>query len=199
VRAPKQERSQITRDRLLSAAIDILIEDGYSKLAAARVSDRAGVTRGAQQHHFSTKASLVVSAVNQLAERQVRDIIRDSTQMGDGRQRVNRALDRLWKSYSGDLFAAWLDVTVAARTDPELRPHVDALDRTLDHAIREMLAESFGSDIASGPDFHQHVEMALATIRGFALLLTVGHDARSVERQWAFAREQLTRQLAPEE
>ncbi|MCU1650466.1 MAG: TetR/AcrR family transcriptional regulator, partial [Pseudonocardia sp.] len=36
--------------------MDCLLEQGYARLTTAAVVSRAGVSRGAQAHHFSTKA-----------------------------------------------------------------------------------------------------------------------------------------------
>ena len=56
------------RERLLGAAVDCLIERGYAGTSTTLVSERAGVSRGAQLHHFPSKADLLVAAVEHLAE-----------------------------------------------------------------------------------------------------------------------------------
>ena len=51
------------RARLLDATVDCLVEHGFSHTSTTLVSERAGVSRGAQLHHFPTKNDLVVAAV----------------------------------------------------------------------------------------------------------------------------------------
>src|SRR5215468_6574679 len=63
----QEERSAAMRERLLDATIDCLVEYGYSGTTTTRVAERAGVTRGAQVHHFPTKTDLVTAAVRHLA------------------------------------------------------------------------------------------------------------------------------------
>ena len=53
------ERSAATRVRLLDATIDCLIELGWSGTSTTEVVRRAGVSRGAQVHHYPTKEDLV--------------------------------------------------------------------------------------------------------------------------------------------
>ena len=42
---------------LLDAAIESLIDDGYAAMTTRRVSERAGVSQGAQQHYYPTKSA----------------------------------------------------------------------------------------------------------------------------------------------
>src|SRR5580704_16496580 len=63
VRRTQQERSAAMRLRLLDAAVDCLYELGYSGTTTIEVAARAGVSRGAQLHHFPTKEKLVTEAV----------------------------------------------------------------------------------------------------------------------------------------
>ena len=54
IRQPQQDRSRATRKRLLEAAIECLAELGWTGTTVAIVAERAGVSRGAAQHHFPT-------------------------------------------------------------------------------------------------------------------------------------------------
>ena len=57
------------RARLLDATVDCLVERGFAGTSTTLVSERAGVSRGAQLHHFPTKNDLVVAAVEHLTEK----------------------------------------------------------------------------------------------------------------------------------
>lgn len=54
-RTPQQDRSRATRRRLLEAAVECLAELGWNGSTVTVVAERAGVTRGAAQHHFPTR------------------------------------------------------------------------------------------------------------------------------------------------
>ena len=56
------------RARLLDATVECLVERGWSGTSTTLVSERAGVSRGAQLHHFPTKNDLVLAAVEHLTE-----------------------------------------------------------------------------------------------------------------------------------
>ena len=67
--ARQQDRSRATQRRLLDATVDCLVEVGWAGTTTTLVAERAGVSRGAQLHHYPTKAALVVAAVEHLVER----------------------------------------------------------------------------------------------------------------------------------
>jgi len=68
-RQTNEARSARTRGKVLDATIDCLLELGYANTTTTLISERAGVSRGAQLHHFPTKAELVAAAVEHLATR----------------------------------------------------------------------------------------------------------------------------------
>ncbi len=197
-RPPQQERSQRTRLALLEAALDCLVEEGYANLAASRVSERAGVSRGAQQHHFPHRATLVVEAVNHLFEQQIAQLMDGVARLdGDPVERVERVLELLWTSYAGPLYTAWLELLVAARTDAELHDHLDPLNRQLGHTLLEVVNTALALDSRRARALRPQVELALAAIRGLALLRSAGQSERSLARQWHHMRSELVELLTP--
>src|SRR6478736_2637455 len=63
MREPQQDRSRVTRQRLLEATIDCLAENGWAATTVGVVATRAGVSRGATQHHFPTREDLITAAL----------------------------------------------------------------------------------------------------------------------------------------
>lgn len=68
VTGPKQARSRVTRRHLLEAAVSCLAEHGWAGSTVSVVAERAGVSRGAAQHHFPTREDLFTAAVEYVAE-----------------------------------------------------------------------------------------------------------------------------------
>lgn len=62
-RRTQQERSADTSERLLRATIDLLYERGFYRMSAAEIADRADVSRGALNHHVTSKDDIVISAI----------------------------------------------------------------------------------------------------------------------------------------
>src|SRR5947208_12675209 len=118
-RQTNEERSAQTRAKVLDATVDCLIELGYAGTTTTLIAERAGVSRGAQLHHFPTKAELVAAAVAHLSHRIGEELQEEAAQLPVGKDRPAAAVDLLWSTFSTPLFTAWLELTVAARTDEE--------------------------------------------------------------------------------
>lgn len=118
----QQQRSRSTRLRVLEATVACLVEHGWSGTTTTLVAERAGVSRGAQLHHYRTKSALVVAAVEHLADRRAAELRAEVAALSPGGDRVGRTVDLLASLFTGPLFAAALEVWVAARTDETLRP-----------------------------------------------------------------------------
>lgn len=188
-RRTQEERRAATRAALLDATIDCLVEEGYGGTTTTRVVERAGLSRGAQVHHFPTKSQLVAEAVRHLTRRRAAALIGEVAALpARGRRRIEAVLDLLWRSHAGPLFAASIEMFVAARTDPELRERLGELEREVTGTISSALESVFGDD-ARDRAFRELVETSLAAMRGLALLQFIdGHD---VERRWRAIRRRL--------
>ncbi len=61
----RQVRSEVTRRRLLDAAVDVFGEVGYGAAGRVAIVDRAGVTKGALYHHFDSMESLASAVIEE--------------------------------------------------------------------------------------------------------------------------------------
>ena len=182
-RRTQEERSATTRAALLDATIECLVEYGYSNLTTTRVVERAGVSRGAQVHHFPTKAQLVSEAVLHLAGKRMEEFLQTMPHLPRNEEkRVSRILDLIWEVHTIPLYEAALELWVAARTDPELRESLAAVERDLSQTVVSA-GPSLLPDVANRPDFQTDLDAAMAAIRGLALLKFVD-DPEEVERRW---------------
>jgi AcrR family transcriptional regulator len=126
-RRTQEERTAAMRERLLNATVECLYELGYAKTTTTAIVERAGVSRGAQLHHFPTKADLVASAVEFVMERRNEEFREAFSKLEPGDDMVDQVIETLWNIFSGPTFYAWLELLVAARTDDELNKTVGAI------------------------------------------------------------------------
>jgi AcrR family transcriptional regulator len=70
-RRTQAERSETTRKLILDATIRILVRKGAAGLRTGEVVKEAGVSVGAQLHHFPTKRELILAAFDYVNERSV--------------------------------------------------------------------------------------------------------------------------------
>ncbi|HET6504598.1 MAG TPA: TetR/AcrR family transcriptional regulator [Amycolatopsis sp.] len=133
-RTQAQRREQ-TRNALLDATIECLVQLGYARTSVQEICARAGVSKGAAQHHFTDKATLMAAAVEHLTTRRMAALTDFLDGVPDGADSIPAAIDLLWVGYSGDLATAATELWVAARTDPALRAAIRPVDRALGRAV----------------------------------------------------------------
>lgn len=129
--ATQAERTAATCERLLDATVASLIERGYRGTSTPEICKRAGVSRGAQLHHYPTKEALVAAAVDHLLQRRVAELQDRLASAPAGALDLADAATQLWSIYTGDTFYAWLELVVASRTDDDLHALVAELDLRL--------------------------------------------------------------------
>ncbi|WP_245527716.1 TetR/AcrR family transcriptional regulator [Aeromicrobium marinum] len=188
VRTPQGERSRAMRHRLMEATVESLVELGWSGTTTTVVSQRAGVSRGAQLHHFPSKLDLVVAAVEFLSERRRDDLTADlAEQPEQGRTRA--VLDVLADHFTSPVFFAALELWVAARTDDELRAAVGPLERRIGRETHAHALQLLGVDESRGRN-RQLVQATLDMLRGLGLAASLSDDrARrdSILDAWALS------------
>jgi AcrR family transcriptional regulator len=188
-RRTQPERRAATRTALLDAAIDCLAEEGYANTTTRRIAERAGVTPGALQHHFATKAELLGHARRHLGSKFAQEILgHASADIPSIQLRAERLLDRMWDLLKGPLFAAMAELWVAARTDAELRKELTQAER--DGARLAVSASRIlNPELVDRPGFSQLLATGRATIRGLAMARFI-NDA-GAEAAWPATRAHL--------
>src|SRR5215831_6278257 len=130
-RRTQAQRTAATRAKLLDATIECLAELGYSATTSAAVALRAGVSRGAQTHHFPRRLDLIVSAVEEIGARRLEWWTTEIEALPAGPTRVRHALDLLWNEMNTPLWRASMKLWVAADDDPELYERMVATERRI--------------------------------------------------------------------
>lgn len=186
-RVPQEERTRAMRQRLLEATLQCLVERGWSGTSTTLVSERAGVSRGAQLHHFPTKTDLVIAAVEHIATVRREELAEAAAAVPPGQRRTRQVLALLGEHFTADVFAAALELWVAARTDPQLLAAVEPLERQTGRETHRLTVEMLDVD-ETRPGARELVQATLDLIRGLGLANTISDDRARRERildRWA--------------
>lgn len=186
-RVPQEERTRAMRQRLLDATLQCLVERGWSGTSTTLVSERAGVSRGAQLHHFPTKTDLVIAAVEHIATVRRDELAEAAAAVPRGKRRTREVLELLGEHFTADVFAAALELWVAARTDPQLLAAVEPLERVTGRETHRLTVELLDVD-ESQPGARELVQATLDLIRGLGLANTITDDQARRQRildRWA--------------
>ena len=176
MRTPQGERTRAMRLRLMEATIDCLVELGWAGTTTTVVSKRAGVSRGAQLHHFPSKQDLVVAAVGHLTERRREDMKQAVAELPK-RGRTRAVLEILSQQFVSPVFFAALELWVAARTDASLRAEVAPLERRVGRETHAYAVELLEIDETRG-DNRRLVQATLDLLRGLGLAASLSDDTK---------------------
>jgi AcrR family transcriptional regulator len=193
-RRTQSERRAETQGRLLDATIESLIDVGYAGTTIRRVTELAGVSQGAQSHHFPHRVDLVASAFERLAERrEARYTERARELPDDPRERIRALLDLLWEDFSSPLFTVALKLWIASAEDEELRERLVPVERRIYRGLAQVAAEVAGP-LAAEPDFERRLAVATNTVAGLALVRGFDPSGRASKgNQWPYHRDALER------
>lgn len=186
VREPQQERSKQTRRRLLEAAVECLIELGWARTTVVVVAERAGVSRGAAQHHFPTREDLVNAAVNFVSEYQIEELEERAAALPTDGTRRAAVVEMLLNLYTGESFRAALHLWVAASTDAPLGAVIAPLERQVGREAHRKAVELLGVD-ESRLGVRETVQATLDLARGLGLANLMSDDTArrsKIVRQW---------------
>jgi len=185
-RDPKQDRSRATRQRLLEAAVACLAEHGWAGSTVSVVAERAGVSRGAAQHHFPTREDLFTAAVEHVAEQRSAEL-RALAPAGAGTARTRAVVTELVDLYTGPLFRAALQLWVAASYEAQLGARVTVLEARIGRETHRMAVDLLGAD-ETVPGVREAVQGLLDMARGLGLANLLTNDGARRERvvaQWS--------------
>jgi AcrR family transcriptional regulator len=196
-RRTQEERRAETRAKLLDATIESVLEVGYAATTTRRVAELAGVSPGAQSHHFPHRADLVGAAIERLADRRITELHELAGSFpADPYERLEMLLDVLWADFSSSTFTVFVKIWVAAADEPELYARLIPIERRIARATVE-LAVSLAGDLTDRPGWEDHMQLALTVVRGLALTEQFEPRGRRRRDPWPEIRRTLLEAFDP--
>lgn len=182
-------RSQETRERILLAAMEVLREHGYAGLRVADVTAAAGVSRGAQTHHFRSKVELVLALFSRMFEQAREDSRARVARIGAGDDVIAAMIADASAFFLGPDFALGLDLLGAGGRDPELRQAVQDSARSNRFEVEDLWRAVLRGRGLSGADADDVLWLVFSAIRGLSVRLLWDRDPRRFARVQQLAYE----------
>ncbi|GAY18267.1 TetR/AcrR family transcriptional regulator [Mycobacterium sp. shizuoka-1] len=197
-RRTQTQRTAAMRSRILAATVECLVKYGYSGTSTHRISALAGVTRGAQVHHFRCKEQLVVTAVEHLAEQRIQAVVREHRRLRDSADIAASVLEFLWDSHQGAMFVATMELWSASWTDGALAAHIARVE----HRVNDVLIDGVISLVPGGAatrDLRNAIYTAMDVLRGILVASLPDRNRLRARRRWdravVYLRPQVSRAL----
>lgn len=171
----QSERSADATARLIDATIACVHETGFAGTTTVVIARRAGLTRGALQHHFESRADLFAAVWHRIHERFLRIF---EALPGPGtpiRQRADALLGRLWSEYSSSAYLAGLEIRLGTRGDAALHARLLTGVRHFNASYAEAW-HNFFADAADARQIEACRRVVGSALRGLALQAVIEHD-----------------------
>lgn len=166
----QEERRAETRGKLLEATVSSLAEVGFAATTSRRVSELAGVSLGAQTHHFPHRVDLLGAAVEWAAQRRIDELREIAADLPDDpAERLGALLDILWNDFNSPTFDVFIQLWVAATDDPDLYARLVPVEVRIAEEMTSLSAEIAPQGSVSGRNWNRRLSIALSTVRGLAL------------------------------
>ncbi|GAB1264480.1 TetR/AcrR family transcriptional regulator [Aurantivibrio infirmus] len=171
IRGSHEQRRTATYNKVISAGISILYNQGYQATTTTSVAEKAGVSRGALLHQFPTKTELIVGIaeylVGQYAEAR-NDVF---TEALPPLERFKRLTDLLWEKSKQENTIALIEIRLASRSDPELAL---GLKSRVNEAVRSQMDDACELAKLAGIEDQDAVKtlstLTTASVWGLAIL-----------------------------
>lgn len=187
------ERRANTQDVVLRATLRALVEDGYHALSVRELADRVGVSQGAIQHYYPTKAALVAAALGRLAQEIAEGALTDPPSGDSERARLEALIDGFWKIHNLPISSAVQEIVASSARDTAIAPLVaQASIEATELAVA--VASQLAPELAQTPGFRNFILITLATMRGATLVNSVP-GATAARIDWPATRASILREL----
>jgi AcrR family transcriptional regulator len=170
-RGPNAERRAATRAKIMEAAVRCLAESGYAATSTPLVARLAKVSRGSLLHQFPTKIDLMLAVAKHASDVRIATVRAYLAAYPTQPERFLQGVDAVWASLQTQEAIALMEVTIAARSDPELAARYPEFAGDLDaalHRARERMAETLGA-IDRAQEIEAIAHLTRAALEGLAM------------------------------
>jgi AcrR family transcriptional regulator len=163
-------KSELTRERLLSSAMIVMQESGSSQLSLKAVAQVAGMTTGAVQHHYPSKAALMMQVLTRLIAE-----LEGSAEFWPSphwrlQRRADHFVQQAWlQLYSTPRFATAWSAYLAARDDTVMTALIVEQRANIQQRLRAQFIAAF-PELENRPRVDASIQFVFSSLRGMGLV-----------------------------
>jgi AcrR family transcriptional regulator len=192
VPASRADKARATREHLIATAIDVVRQRTYGAATMFEVAKAAGVTPGALQHHFGSRATMMLSVLQAILTANDDTVAQWPDASLPLPLRARGFVECLWsRAYEPPRFLTAWSVYFGAADQPEMQSRAAQMRRELRQSLHQRFAQVF-PDTHGRDDLSPFVELVLSALRGIGVGRLFGTDPHSEAAQ----RDQLALAIA---
>lgn len=181
----QQLKSSQTRVAILEAALECLAAHGYTQTSTQRIASTARISRGAMLYHYATRQALIAATIEYAFYKRLETFARRIQSLtATQRSEENLGVEIVWEIYRTKEYLACQELSMAARTDAELKSIYLPRARKFDRIQRREVAKLFPEWAGEREAMLAAQDFVAATVEGIATHADIWGEKR--------VRQQLT-------
>jgi AcrR family transcriptional regulator len=190
-RRTQAERSEETRTRILKAAANLIRKRGYARFRTAEVAEEAGLSRGAQLHHFPTKDSLVVATLEYVFEQAQELSRRRASAVNRPRDLIEAVIEDAREFFFSEHFKVAIDIVLSTSTDQSVRKQILDISRKARRPVETAWTGALAASGVPGQLASDIVALTLSLVRGMALRTLWDNDPKWFDELFSLWRQMI--------
>ena len=190
-RRTQAERSAETRTRILKAAANLIRKRGYARFRTAEVAEEAGLSRGAQLHHFPTKDSLVVATLEYVFEQAQALSRRRASAVNRPRDLIEAVIEDAREFFFSEHFMVAIDIVLSTSTDQSVRKQILDISRKARRPVETAWTGALAASGVPGQLASDIVALTLSLVRGMALRTLWDNDPKWFDELFSLWRQMI--------
>jgi len=190
-RRTQAERSEETRTRILKAAANLIRTRGYARFRTAEVAEEAGLSRGAQLHHFPTKDSLVVATLEYVFEQAQALSRRRASAVNKPRDLIEAVIEDAREFFFSEHFMVAIDIVLSTSTDQSVRKQILDISRKARRPVETAWTGALAASGVPGQLASDIVALTLSLVRGMALRTLWDNDPKWFDDLFSLWRQMI--------
>lgn len=188
------QKSASTRSQIVEAAIQAFVSRGYANTTTTHIAAEAGLSRGAMLHHFPSKMDIVKAAIEHLHGKRLSAFQRAIHEIPQNEDRVKMAVEAFWRHVQHPMYVAFFELSVAARTDAELREILHPVQKEFAVEWYQLAKRLFPEWDGKQDAFDLALDLCEYVMDGMAVSYMTHHSPKHVDRLLVYL-EQCVRDL----
>ena len=190
-RRTQAERTEETRTRILKAASELIRRRGYARFRTADVAAEAGLSRGAQLHHFPTKDSLVVATLEYVFEQARVLSRRRATAVNRPRDMIEAVIEDAREFFFSEHFMVAIDIVLSTSTNQSVRKQILDISRKARRPVEAAWSEALAENGVPAQLASDIVALTLSLVRGMALRTLWDNDPKWFDELFSLWRQMI--------
>jgi AcrR family transcriptional regulator len=116
--ASRNGEDTTTAAKVIDAAVECILDEGFYRASSNQIARRAGVTWGVIQYHFGTREGLLLAVFRHSADALLAHLENASIAGETTNQRLESLADVIWSYYRRPEFLAYIQILLNLTHDP---------------------------------------------------------------------------------